>query len=382
MFLVFAPCLYCDVSDSWMFVSKWRRAAVAAAGIYVEVVLAAIAAALWWSSEPGLFNALCFNVMLVGSINTFLFNGNPLLRYDGYYVLSDLIEIPNLAEQSSTALRTLAARVLLGQRPRTRSTGTSAGDICFARLWDRRPPSIASYLWLYCCGSATGRWFLSPGNVAVVLAVERIRWNDRRPTVARNCVSCERRRRQQSSARPTLCRGSDASWHSSRRWLWFPLPVRVTEPVVIEPRMQRIYVSEPGTLVSSVGAGQEVQAGDTLARLASPDLDLEIARLTGRAQSATGPARESRKAARAGPCGRGRNPHAAKRLPISTSAWPNARRSRTADSNGSHCGHGIAARLERLARLARCSADMAGHTAKAGKSGGAFRNRDAAMPDR
>ena len=118
MFLVFAPCLYCDVSDSWMFDGKWRRIAVAAAGIYVEVVLAAAATFLWWWSEPGFVNALCMNIMFVGSINTLLFNGNPLLRYDGYYVLSDIVEIPNLAEQSATALRALWLALPWGCDPR------------------------------------------------------------------------------------------------------------------------------------------------------------------------------------------------------------------------------------------------------------------------
>ena len=59
MLLVFAPCLYCNVSDAWMFESKWRRIAVSAAGMYVEALLAAMATFVWWTSEPGLLGALC-----------------------------------------------------------------------------------------------------------------------------------------------------------------------------------------------------------------------------------------------------------------------------------------------------------------------------------
>jgi len=104
MFLVLTPCLYCNVSDSWMLPSKWKRAAIAAAGMYVEMILASIATILWWYSQPGLLNSLCLNVMVVCSITTFLFNINPLLRYDGYYILSDLLEIPNLRQKATTIL--------------------------------------------------------------------------------------------------------------------------------------------------------------------------------------------------------------------------------------------------------------------------------------
>ncbi|HVU88537.1 MAG TPA: HlyD family efflux transporter periplasmic adaptor subunit [Pirellulales bacterium] len=281
MFLVFAPCLYCDVSDSWMFASKWRRAAVAAAGIYVEVVLAAMAAALWWSSEPGLFKALCFNVMLVGSINTLLFNGNPLLRYDGYYVLSDLIEIPNLAEQSSTALRTLAARVLLGQRSRTRSEWTGWRYVFLlaygVAATAYRFVLVALLLWF--CYRALLPYRLE--TLAVALGA----------SVLGGMIASPLARGWRFARTPTVGPKVPAARLFAVGVLTLsllaalvlvPLPVRVTAPVVIEPQdAQRVYVSEAGTLQFAVAAGQAVQAGETLARLTNPDLDLELARLTG-----------------------------------------------------------------------------------------------------
>ena len=113
MLLVFTPCLYCDVSDAWMFADKWRRIAVGAAGMIVEVVLASIATFLWCWSEPGLLNKLCLDVMFISSVNTLLFNGNPLLRYDGYYILADLLETPNLQQQSSGVVHRWAAKWFL-----------------------------------------------------------------------------------------------------------------------------------------------------------------------------------------------------------------------------------------------------------------------------
>lgn len=114
MLLVLTPCLYCNVSDSWMLQSKWKRAAIGAAGMYVEVVLASVCTFLWWFTQPGLLNYLCLNVVFVCSVSTLLFNANPLLKYDGYYILSDLLEIPNLRQKATTILKRKLAAWTLG----------------------------------------------------------------------------------------------------------------------------------------------------------------------------------------------------------------------------------------------------------------------------
>ena len=114
MFLVLMPCLYCDASDSWTLKSKWRRIAIAAAGMYFEFILASFAAFVWWFSEPGWVNMLALNIVFVCSISTLLFNANPLLKFDGYYILSDLIEVPNLRTKASSVLRRLGSHVMLG----------------------------------------------------------------------------------------------------------------------------------------------------------------------------------------------------------------------------------------------------------------------------
>jgi putative peptide zinc metalloprotease protein len=116
MFLVLVPVLYVDASASTAFREKWRRALVGGAGIMVETALAAAAIILWVNAEPGLVRALAFNTALIGGISTLIFNGNPLLRFDGYYVLSDLIEIPNLAQRSNKYLFYLVRRHAFGLR--------------------------------------------------------------------------------------------------------------------------------------------------------------------------------------------------------------------------------------------------------------------------
>jgi len=101
MFLVFIPVPYVDASASAAFDSKWRRAVVGGAGIMVETALASIAMMVWLNAEQGLVTAFAFNVMLIGGVSTLLFNGNPLLRFDGYFVFADLIEVPNLGQRSN-----------------------------------------------------------------------------------------------------------------------------------------------------------------------------------------------------------------------------------------------------------------------------------------
>jgi len=96
MVLVLTPVPYVDASSAWAFRSKWQRFAVGGAGMMVELAIASIALFLWLTVEPGMFRALLYNVMLIAGISTVLFNANPLLRFDGYYMLMDWLEIPNL----------------------------------------------------------------------------------------------------------------------------------------------------------------------------------------------------------------------------------------------------------------------------------------------
>lgn len=114
MLLVFTPVPYIDVSSSAAFEKPSRRMAVAAAGMMFELFLASIALAVWIHVEPGLVRNCAYNVMLVAGLSTLLFNSNPLIRYDGYYILSDFLEIPNLAQRSRVYLQYLVDRYAFG----------------------------------------------------------------------------------------------------------------------------------------------------------------------------------------------------------------------------------------------------------------------------
>ncbi len=127
MFLVLIPVPYVDASTAYGFPSKWRRAVVGGAGILVELFLAGIAMIVWLNAEPGLIRAAALNVALIGGVSTLLFNGNPLLRFDGYYVLTDLVEIPNLGTRANRHVQHLIKRYAFGLRDSI-SPATARGE--------------------------------------------------------------------------------------------------------------------------------------------------------------------------------------------------------------------------------------------------------------
>ncbi len=113
-FFVFTPAPYVDASASSAFRSQLQRVIVGAMGIMVELLLAAIALFVWFSTQPGLVHALAFVTMFVCGVSSILFNGNPLLRFDAYHILCDTFELPNLANRSRLFWTNQFKRLMLG----------------------------------------------------------------------------------------------------------------------------------------------------------------------------------------------------------------------------------------------------------------------------
>lgn len=135
MMLAFYPVPYVDVSNAAAFVGKWQRALVGAAGMLSELAVAAIAFYAWVLLEPGLARALAYNVAVLASVTTLFFNANPLLRYDGYYILCDVAEIPNLGARAGKHLQYLAERHVFGVRnaqPPTATPGERRWFVAYA----------------------------------------------------------------------------------------------------------------------------------------------------------------------------------------------------------------------------------------------------------
>lgn len=113
-FLIFFPCLYCNTTDAWQLADRRQRIVISAAGILVEAAFAVIATYVWYFTKPGVVNSIAFFTMGTSLVSTVLFNGNPLLRFDGYFMLMDYLEIPNLATRSFQYVRHRFMQGVLG----------------------------------------------------------------------------------------------------------------------------------------------------------------------------------------------------------------------------------------------------------------------------
>lgn len=287
MLLCFAPTMYCNVSDSWMLPNKWHRAAIGAAGIYVELVMASLAVFLWRYTEPGLLHALALNTVFVCSVSTLVFNANPLLRYDGYYIAGDLLEITNLGSKASAALRQLAGRACLGLKYEADEFAPSHGRALFAcyavASAAYRMFVFVSILWfvnkffepyrLDVVGQALGTLAV----VGLVLAPVRRIWQFFAVPGRWMLVNRTRLSLTLSIVGGLLLAACVV-----------PLPHRVYAPLEVRPRdAHAVYAEASGVLVRTlVKPGDKVAAGQPLVELADVDAALEVERLVGRRDEA------------------------------------------------------------------------------------------------
>jgi len=287
MMLVFTPALYCNVSDSWMLPNKWHRAAIGAAGMYVELFLASIATFLWWFSTPGLFNHICLSIMFICSVSTVVFNGNPLLRFDGYYILMDILEIPNLRQKSTEITRRFFVWLCLGIEQPENPFLPHKHQWAFA---------------LYTIAAVIYRWIvvfsiifflnsvLEPYGLKILgqlmalsglfgLLVQPV-WE------LGKFFYTPGRMNKMKMERVWATAGVVAA--AIAFVVFVPLPFSVKCTFEIQPRnSQQVFTATPGqiTLVSAK-PGQSVAAGETIMQLVNPDLELEVIELDGKRREA------------------------------------------------------------------------------------------------
>lgn len=151
-FIVGTPAAYVDASAAWGFPSARERLIVTLAGMYIEIFIAAIALLVWTATSPGLINTAAYQTMLMASVVTVAMNLNPLAKFDGYYILTDLVGIPNLRSRAREMLVQAFDRVVLGLRPPVSQYG----------------PFTRVMLTLYGVGSSLYRVVLVMGIAAVI----------------------------------------------------------------------------------------------------------------------------------------------------------------------------------------------------------------------
>ncbi len=280
LFLVLSPCLYCDVSDSWLLPNKWHRVYIGAAGIYVELSIAAMCVFIWWNTDPGLINNLALSTMFVCSVNTVMFNGNPLLRYDGYYILMDMMEIPNLRAKAARFFSSLFGKVCLGLPTDIESYLPRSRRAFFFFF------AVASYLYRWFISFAI-LWFLyrflAPyklQTVSTLLAAASLSTLLVLPSYQLGKYLWESRRTANVSK---LRLSITAVVFAVAGGLFFfvPVPWDVKASFILSPeRPAYVWAEVPGALVAQHAKdGDSVKKGDVLAELRNLQKEEEIQNL-------------------------------------------------------------------------------------------------------
>jgi len=280
MLLVFSPALYCNVTDAWMLPNRWHRAIIGAAGIYVELIIAAAAAWIWWFSEPGMLNFLCLSTIVVCSVSTVVFNGNPLMKFDGYYIVSDLLEIPNLRERSNRYLGNVASKAVFGVEASPDSY-TPGG-----RRWPFAVYAVAAYIykWVVAVGIIFFFYtFLKPYKLEIIGVM--LAWGAILSMVVLpvyQIVKLLRRQwREMKVKNARMVVGLSAASVALAAILLAPFPLRVHLPMLVQARnAASLYVNSVGRLVElRVKDGDAASPGMILAVLENPETAREKAKL-------------------------------------------------------------------------------------------------------
>jgi putative peptide zinc metalloprotease protein len=268
MLLVLMPVPYVDASSAAAFRDKRARMLVGAAGMLVEIFIAALALLAWVYLEPGLERAIAYNVILVAGVSTLLFNGNPLLRYDAYYILADWLEIPNLAQRSNEYLGYLVNRYAFGVQGGTSPVSASGEGPWFAfyaigsfayRMFMMVSIAVLVASQFFVVGVILALWALA--TMLVIPVGKKLAYLATSPTLASN--------RRRAVLATFICVGA-AIW--ALAWLPAPSSTRA-EGVIWAPEDAQVRASVDGFITRVVAKpDQQVRKGDVLFECEDPEL--------------------------------------------------------------------------------------------------------------
>ena len=281
MLLVLSPAAYCDASDSWMLKKKSQRILIAMAGMYFELILAATAVFVWLMTDPGWLHLFCVNLIIVSSVSTLVFNANPLLRYDGYYILSDYLEIPNMSKKANEWLLSVSRQLFLGMPP-----------IRNLQLPDRKRTAF----YIYAVAAFIYRWFVMAviywflitlfesyhlaviGYLLAVISIGKTLYGP----LSKTWKFFTRHGATQEIQMPRLIYSSLLIAALIYAVLFVPLPRAEYAYLVTRPVNYRTAYAESAGVLKQVCVkpGEQVAKGDLLATLENHDLRKSVIELT------------------------------------------------------------------------------------------------------
>lgn len=279
MFLMGVPCLYCDVSDAWMMPNRWKRVLVSAAGMIAEIGLASFAMIVWVLMTPGPWRDAALMVAVIGSFNTVLINGNPLLRYDGYFIFSDWVRVPNLGFEATEALRVGMRKVVWGHKRAAKEADRTDARVAsdaflvgygLASATYRSVILVAIVYAIYRVTAGQGlAWFAIAMAVLIFGRNQYLWWKSIGRIPAGEPIGAGLR------FRSLVIRGVFIMLFV---WAWFtPFSRTITVPFSIRPAgHQALYVTVPGRIESSLAAGTKVRRGEVVLTLANEAANREL----------------------------------------------------------------------------------------------------------
>ena len=271
-FLVLMPIPYVDASDAWMFPEKYQRILVGAAGMIAECSIAAIGLIVFLLVQPGLVRELGFAVFVMGSISTVLFNANPLLKFDGYYILQDALDIPNLSTRSVRYCRYLVRKYIF--RVKTAESPASAvGErrwlLSYGILSSLYRCFITVFIALYLASH-----FLILGVALALFALFQLLINPVLKLAHYLRNSTELAGVRQKAMTKTI--GIGLCVIALVAFLPVPSSTR-TEGVVWMPQQAQVFAAQAGIIEALfVEPGAQVTSGQLLFRLQAPALQTQI----------------------------------------------------------------------------------------------------------
>ncbi len=273
MLLVFFPVPYVEASEATTLPDKRARMLVGGAGILAELFMASLALLAWLALEPSIERAVLFNFIVLGTVSTLLFNGNPLLKFDAYYVISDWLEMPNLAQRAGDYISDRFLWLICGLR---REIETRQGEASILTIYGILSLTYRVLLtltialivsnWFFVFGIMLGVWAIIMGLVWPLVKTAR------------------------KGAR--MAKAQNRTSHAGLRLLVFgtalaiaatliPLPfsAKGSGQIVPTPEAQVVVGSAGRISKTFVEDGQVVEEGDAIALLDAPEMNARLASL-------------------------------------------------------------------------------------------------------
>ena len=270
-FLIMVPVLYTDTTDSWRLTVRKQRAAIAAAGMVVELSVAMLATFLWNFCPEGIVKSMLFVLATTSWVTGLLINLNPLLRFDGYYVLSDWLGVPNLQ-----------SRAFGFGRWKLREWLFAWGDAPPEQMPPQRQSVLIAYAWavwvyraVVFVGIAVLVYYFFFKVLGVILFLVEIGWFLAWPVYEELQVWWTRRAAVTRSWRG---RGIGIALTGCLLMSVMPLDTTVEIPAILEaPERTTLFPPAPAMVVEVlVEEGERVESGQTLVILQSPQVEHQI----------------------------------------------------------------------------------------------------------